>query len=346
MLYAFGAGFDNHKNFCYSTIVNPPSPANSGKTFTINSSDAANFPAPPFNITVCPISAAPTIGNAEILRVTNVSGSTFIAVRIQEGTSARVIQSGDRVMASFTSTNLQAIEAVLGNFPPYGIYIGTNATSGSQNNIAIGNNASAPTNQGLAIGYSAYSGGTNSIAIGVSATNTRMQTIALGNFASASAASANAIGYNAQANGSSSTAIGSSATTSTFGDIAIGDTAAASGGSSLAAGLQSISSGTTSTGLGTLTIASGTSATAVGYHAHASALASTSLGSSANACHSNRSSGYSYICGFDRYRPSCPNDADKSNHAWSYLWNSLGSRNELCELFLCHKLFECAESFF
>ena len=44
--------FDAHKNFAYSTVLTPPSPASSGTQVTVASGDGSKFPAAPFNLTL------------------------------------------------------------------------------------------------------------------------------------------------------------------------------------------------------------------------------------------------------------------------------------------------------
>lgn len=107
--------FDAHKNFAYSTVLTAPSPASSGTTLGLQSGDGAKCPAVPFNATVWPVGAAPTTANAEIVRVTAMSGDSItVMTRAQEGTSARTIVVGDQFAVSITAKTITDIEA---NFP-------------------------------------------------------------------------------------------------------------------------------------------------------------------------------------------------------------------------------------
>ena len=81
--------FDAHKNFAVSTVVVPPVPATSGTTLTVARGQGSRFPIPPFNVVICPINAAPTPVNAEIVRVIAVRGDTLVVIRGEEGTALR-----------------------------------------------------------------------------------------------------------------------------------------------------------------------------------------------------------------------------------------------------------------
>jgi hypothetical protein len=100
--------FDVHTNFGYSTVATAPSPATSGTTLTVQTSDGALFPTPPFNATVWPAGVVPILANAEIVRITARSGDVFTTMtRAQEGTAARAIQVGDQIAATITAKVLQ-----------------------------------------------------------------------------------------------------------------------------------------------------------------------------------------------------------------------------------------------
>jgi hypothetical protein len=102
---------DAHKNFAASTVAAAPSPAASGTTLTVAAGEGARFPAAPFNATVFPAAQAPSVTNAEIVRVTGVVGDVLTVVRTQESTAARSIIVGDRIMAGLTVKSLTDIEA-------------------------------------------------------------------------------------------------------------------------------------------------------------------------------------------------------------------------------------------
>jgi hypothetical protein len=101
--------FDAHKNFAYSTVVTPPSPATSGTSIVVG--NAALFPAAPFNVTIWPAyPELPTSTSAEIARCTAISGNTLTITRAQEGSSARTILAGDQIAATITVKTLTDLE--------------------------------------------------------------------------------------------------------------------------------------------------------------------------------------------------------------------------------------------
>jgi microcystin-dependent protein len=104
---------DSHANFSYSTVLTPPSPAASGLSLAVRTGDGAIFPLPPFNAIVCPVNAAPLVGNAEVLRVSGIVTDTFTIARTQEGSNARAIQAGDQIYAAITAKVLTDIEALI-----------------------------------------------------------------------------------------------------------------------------------------------------------------------------------------------------------------------------------------
>jgi hypothetical protein len=105
--------FDKRKNFAISTVTTAPSPASSGTSLSV--ADGSLFPTVPFNAIVFPATASPLITNAEIIRVTAVSTNDFTTiVRQQEGTSARTIIVGDRIMVGITDKVLTDIENAIG----------------------------------------------------------------------------------------------------------------------------------------------------------------------------------------------------------------------------------------
>lgn len=86
--------FDAHANLALAPVLVPPSPALSGTSLIITGGYASLFPAVPFNCTVYPGGVTPTAANAEIVRVTNITGDVFTITRAQEGTTAKAIASG------------------------------------------------------------------------------------------------------------------------------------------------------------------------------------------------------------------------------------------------------------
>ena len=103
-------GFDNHKNFAYSTIAAAPSPASSGTSLVVASGGGLLFPTPPFNVTIWPTGTQPIVSNAEIARVTAIATDTFTIVRAQESSSARTVLVGDQIAATITAKTLKDVE--------------------------------------------------------------------------------------------------------------------------------------------------------------------------------------------------------------------------------------------
>lgn len=101
---------DQHKNFAYSTVATPPSPATTGTSLVVGSGHGTRFPAVPFNATVVANGEIPIPTNAEIIRVTEISTDTLTIVRGQEGTTARAIIAGDQIAATITVKSLTDIE--------------------------------------------------------------------------------------------------------------------------------------------------------------------------------------------------------------------------------------------
>lgn len=101
---------DAHKNFAYGTILTAPSPASSGTSFVLNSGQGATMPAVPFNGTVWPTGAMPTVSNAEIVRVTAITTDTLTIVRAQESSNARSVIVGDQFAAGITVKALTDVE--------------------------------------------------------------------------------------------------------------------------------------------------------------------------------------------------------------------------------------------
>lgn len=112
---------DQHKNFAYSTVATAPSPATSGTSLTVAAGHGARFPAVPFNATVWPAGAQPTVDNAEIIRVTAIATDTFTIVRAQEGTTARAVVVGDQVAATITKKTMDDIEAIFAAWTAYSV---------------------------------------------------------------------------------------------------------------------------------------------------------------------------------------------------------------------------------
>lgn len=109
---------DAHKNFAFSTVATAPSPASSGTSFVVGAGEGARFPAVPFNATLSPSGGITVPGDAEIVRVTGISTDTFTITRAQEGTVARTVVVGDKVVAAITAKVITDIEMLLGLLTP------------------------------------------------------------------------------------------------------------------------------------------------------------------------------------------------------------------------------------
>lgn len=121
--------FDAHANLALATVAVAPSPSTSGTSLIIASGYAALFPAVPFNATVWPSTANPTDANAEIVRVTNITGDIFTIVRAQEGTTAKAIAAGYKIGNTVTAKVFTDIETAINNIT---------AGSGGITNISAG----------------------------------------------------------------------------------------------------------------------------------------------------------------------------------------------------------------
>jgi len=100
----------SYKNFARSLVATAPSPATTGTSLIVTADDGAIFPDTPFYATVCPAGEMPTVDNAEIVKVTEVSTDTFTIVREQEETTARTIVVGDQIINTITADTLNDIK--------------------------------------------------------------------------------------------------------------------------------------------------------------------------------------------------------------------------------------------
>lgn len=87
----------NKKDYATSTVLTPPSPADSGTSLVVQSGHGARFPAAPFYVTVHPPSEFPTLDNAEKLLVSSKSTDTFTITRGEADTSPLNIEAGWRI---------------------------------------------------------------------------------------------------------------------------------------------------------------------------------------------------------------------------------------------------------
>lgn len=109
--------FDNHANFAYSTIAstNNPGTPTAATTVTVATSQGSRFPVAPFNAVICPFGQLPTPDNAEVVRVTAVTGDVLTITR-QTTTETtgygirRSITLGDQIFAAITAKALIDLE--------------------------------------------------------------------------------------------------------------------------------------------------------------------------------------------------------------------------------------------
>jgi len=105
---------DALKNFAYSLVATPPSPATSGTSLTVTATQGAYFPAAPFDATIWPAGVQPTNANAEIVRVTAVATDTFTITRAQYGTTAQSITAGYQIAQTIDANLLGQLAPLTG----------------------------------------------------------------------------------------------------------------------------------------------------------------------------------------------------------------------------------------
>lgn len=102
------------KNFAFGSVATAPSPDTSGTSLILQTGEGAKFPVTyPYNVVIWPSTGNPTDSNAEIVKVTGKSSDTLTIVRAQEGTTARAVTAGDRVMLAVTAEMLRRFEGHL-----------------------------------------------------------------------------------------------------------------------------------------------------------------------------------------------------------------------------------------
>ena len=104
---------DSLKNFAYSLVATPPSPATSGTSLVVTAGQGALFPAAPFDATIWPAGVQPLTTNAEIVRVTAVSTDTFTITRAQYGTTAQSITAGYQIAQTITANLLNQLNTTI-----------------------------------------------------------------------------------------------------------------------------------------------------------------------------------------------------------------------------------------
>lgn len=110
--------FDQHVNFAYTTVQAGSGVIGSGSGTSLVAALSTDLPDPAlgqYNITVWPPALQPSTANAEIMRVTAKSGSTFTVTRAQEGSTALSgITAGFQVAQTVTRKLLADVEAIAG----------------------------------------------------------------------------------------------------------------------------------------------------------------------------------------------------------------------------------------
>lgn len=160
--------FDAHSNLALAQVVIGPSPALSGTTLTVTASLVSLFPATPFNATVYPAGVSPTYANAEIVRVTNISGTTLTITRAQEGTTAKAIAPGWNIANTASKKVFTDIENAMIQFVAAG---GVSAPAptvvfSNSNNVSFGAAGSIITASASQAPQGTISAGTASVALG------------------------------------------------------------------------------------------------------------------------------------------------------------------------------------
>lgn len=91
----------NLKNLATGTVLTAPSPATSGTSLVLQSGEGARFPSTPFYAIAHPDGSYPTLDNAEIVQVTNISTDTLTIDRAELSTSAKSIAISWRISNPF-----------------------------------------------------------------------------------------------------------------------------------------------------------------------------------------------------------------------------------------------------
>jgi len=105
---------DALKNFAYSLVATPPSPATSGTSLVVTAGQGALFPAAPFDATIWPSGVQPLSTNAEIVRVTAVATDTLTITRAQYGTTAQSITTGYQIAQTIDANLLGQLAPLSG----------------------------------------------------------------------------------------------------------------------------------------------------------------------------------------------------------------------------------------
>jgi microcystin-dependent protein len=101
----------NLKDFATSTVLTPPSPADSGTTIVVQSGHGTRFPAVPFMATIHPASELPTLDNAEKVEVTARTTDTLTVLRAQGSTTAKSIEAGWRISNAVFLADIPTVDS-------------------------------------------------------------------------------------------------------------------------------------------------------------------------------------------------------------------------------------------
>ena len=111
--------FDAHANLASAVVDTAPSPDDSGTSLVVATGHGARFPAADgagnneFMAVIYPDGDFPTLDNAEVVRVTDVTGDVLTIVREQENTTAINVSAGNRIMGVLSSAMVGSLETVL-----------------------------------------------------------------------------------------------------------------------------------------------------------------------------------------------------------------------------------------
>ena len=105
---------ETHEEFALSSVLTPPSPGTSGTTLVLQSGDGAKFSsATPYNVTVWPAGTVATSANAEIVRVTGLTGDTMTVTRAQQGTTPQDITAGYHVAVTVNASTVTDVKGAV-----------------------------------------------------------------------------------------------------------------------------------------------------------------------------------------------------------------------------------------
>lgn len=101
--------FDSHKNLAQSLLASVPEDCTSGTEFKVAPGDGFLF-APNMPVTLAPYGKDPSYDNAEIARITSMTGDAVVLERGTEGSIRKIVQVGWVIAGTVTAGTLEAIE--------------------------------------------------------------------------------------------------------------------------------------------------------------------------------------------------------------------------------------------